>query len=53
MNALHLAFSAGVVASAVGAGVSLMRGGHASWDEESPAVPGHAADLATQPSAVR
>lgn len=33
MNALHLAFGAGVVASLVGAGVSMMRGGHRSWDE--------------------
>ena len=33
MNALHLAFGAGVVASVIGAGVSLMRGGHRSWDE--------------------
>ena len=33
MSALHLAFGAGVVASAVGAGVSLMRGGHRSWEE--------------------
>ena len=27
-----LAFGAGVVASIVGAGVSLLRGGHRSWD---------------------
>ncbi len=32
MNALHLAFGAGVVASAVGAGVSMMRGEHRSWE---------------------
>ncbi len=37
MNALHVAFAAGVVASAVGAAVSLMRGGHRSW-QDSPAV---------------
>lgn len=36
INALHVAFAAGVVASALGAGVSLMRGEHRSW-EEAPA----------------
>lgn len=35
MNALHVAFGAGVVASLVGAGVSLMRGEHRSWEEPS------------------
>ncbi len=35
MSALHLAFAAGVVASVIGAGVSLMRGGHRSWEEPS------------------
>ncbi|HEU4571223.1 MAG TPA: MFS transporter [Candidatus Limnocylindrales bacterium] len=33
INALHIAFGAGVVASLVGAGVSLMRGEHRSWEE--------------------
>ena len=51
VNALHLAFWAGVVASAIGAVVSLMRGGHASWEEE--AAPGHPVDLTTRPSAAR
>jgi MFS family permease len=32
MNALHLAFFAGVVASVLGAGVSLMRGEHRSYE---------------------
>lgn len=32
MNALHIAFGAGVVASALGAAVSLMRGEHRSWE---------------------
>jgi EmrB/QacA subfamily drug resistance transporter len=35
MSALHLAFGAGVVASLVGAGVSLMRGENRSWDESA------------------
>jgi EmrB/QacA subfamily drug resistance transporter len=34
INALHIAFGAGVVASLIGAGISLMRGGHRSWEEE-------------------
>ena len=34
INALHIAFAAGVVASLVGAAISLMRGGHRSWEEE-------------------
>jgi hypothetical protein len=37
VNALHLAFLAGVVASAIGAVVSLMRGGHTSWDDAQAA----------------
>ena len=32
IGALHLAFAAGVVVSLIGAGVSLMRGGHRSWE---------------------
>lgn len=32
ISALHVAFWAGVIASALGAVVSLMRGGHASWE---------------------
>ncbi len=32
--ALHVAFAAGVVASAVGAVVSLMHDGHGSWEPE-------------------
>ena len=39
MNALHLAFGAGVVASAIGALISLMRGGHTSWEDAREAVP--------------
>ncbi|MFL5754729.1 MAG: MFS transporter, partial [Chloroflexota bacterium] len=38
MNALHLAFAAGVVASAIGAVASLMRGGHRSWEDERVGV---------------
>jgi EmrB/QacA subfamily drug resistance transporter len=37
MQALHLAFGAGVIASLIGAGASLMRGGHRSW-QPSPAI---------------
>lgn len=33
VSALHLAFGAGVVASAIGAGISLMRGDHVSWED--------------------
>ena len=42
MNALHLAFGAGVVASALGAVASLMRGEHRSFEttDERPAI-GH------------
>ncbi len=32
IQALHLAFGAGVIASLVGAGVSMLRGGHRSWE---------------------
>ncbi len=47
ISALHVAFAAGVVASFVGAGVSLMRGGHQSWEPARETVnvdhpPGHA-----------
>ncbi len=42
MDALHLAFAAGVVASAVGAVASLMRGGHRSWEEPAEARPDQA-----------
>jgi len=37
MRALHLAFGAGAIASLIGAGASMMRGGHRSW-EASPAI---------------
>jgi EmrB/QacA subfamily drug resistance transporter len=37
IDALHIAFGAGVIASIVGAGISLMRGEHRSW-EQSPAT---------------
>ena len=51
ISALHLAFSAGVVASVLGAVVSLMRGGHASW-EDAPATEARPADgLAPTPGA--
>jgi len=36
VNALHIAFWAGVAASILGAGVSLLRGEHRSW--EAPAT---------------
>jgi EmrB/QacA subfamily drug resistance transporter len=36
IDALHIAFGAGVVASLIGAAISLMRGGNRSW-EETPA----------------
>ena len=35
IGALHVAFGAGVVASLVGAGISLMRGEHRSWEPEA------------------
>ena len=44
INALHIAFGAGVVASLVGAGVSLMRGGHRSWQDEQAEAHEAAAD---------
>jgi len=34
MDALHIAFGAGVVASLIGAAISMMRGGNRSWAEE-------------------
>ncbi len=40
MNALHLAFLAGVLASALGAVVSLMRGEHRSYEGALPALEG-------------
>jgi EmrB/QacA subfamily drug resistance transporter len=36
INALRIAFAAGVVASALGAVISAMRGGHRSWEEQVP-----------------
>jgi hypothetical protein len=33
ISALRLAFGAGVIVSVIGAVVSLMRGGHRSWEE--------------------
>jgi EmrB/QacA subfamily drug resistance transporter len=36
IDALHVAFFAGGVVSLIGAGVSLLRGPHQSWDEEPP-----------------
>ncbi len=39
ISALHVAFAAGVVASLIGAGVSLMRGGHQSWEPDREPVP--------------
>jgi hypothetical protein len=33
ITALHIAFGAGVIASLIGAGISLLRGGHRSWEE--------------------
>ncbi|HEY7024698.1 MAG TPA: MFS transporter [Candidatus Limnocylindrales bacterium] len=38
INALRLAFAAGVVVSLIGAGVSLLRGGHRSWEEPTAAT---------------
>jgi hypothetical protein len=38
INALRLAFAAGVVVSLIGAVVSLLRGGHRSWEESSTAA---------------
>jgi EmrB/QacA subfamily drug resistance transporter len=38
IGALHVAFAAGVVASLAGAVISMMRGGHRSW-EDGPAGP--------------
>jgi EmrB/QacA subfamily drug resistance transporter len=39
IGALHIAFGAGVVASVIGAGISLMRGEHRSWQAEANAAP--------------
>jgi MFS family permease len=39
IGALHLAFGAGVVASLVGAAVSMMRGGHRTWTDGSATRP--------------
>jgi len=36
IGALHVAFGAGVVASVIGAGISLMRGEHRSWSPTRP-----------------
>jgi hypothetical protein len=44
ISALHVAFAAGVVASVIGAGISLMRGGHRSWAAESADGEAAAAD---------
>ncbi len=38
INALHIAFGAGVVASAIGAVVSMLRGGHQSWEAQPAEV---------------
>jgi EmrB/QacA subfamily drug resistance transporter len=43
ISSLHIAFAAGVVASVVGAGVSFMRGEHASWEDHAAADIGRAA----------
>ena len=45
IGALHVAFGAGVVASVIGAGVSLMRGGHRSWEDVPHEEEGAAAEL--------
>jgi EmrB/QacA subfamily drug resistance transporter len=37
IGALHVAFGAGVVASVIGAGISLMRGEHRSWETDATA----------------
>lgn len=39
INALHLAFGAGVIASLLGAAISAMRGEHRSWEPDSEARP--------------
>ena len=36
INALHLAFGAGVIASLLGAAISAMRGEHRSWEPGDP-----------------
>lgn len=38
IRAIHLAFLAGLVASVIGAGVSMLRGGHRSWEPAMEAV---------------
>lgn len=43
INALHLAFLAGVIASAAGAVASLMRGEHRSYEPAAPALEGESA----------
>ncbi|MHB8460053.1 MAG: MFS transporter [Candidatus Limnocylindrales bacterium] len=51
IGALHVAFWAGVAASALGAVVSLMRGGHTSWEADPEATPQPAGASAVGPSA--
>lgn len=47
ITALRVAFAAGVVASAVGAVISAMRGGHRSWEEGSEPAPAGVAESGT------
>lgn len=39
INALHVAFGAGVAVSLVGAVISMARGGHRSWQDAAPEGP--------------
>lgn len=45
IGALHVAFWAGVVASLAGAGISLMRGGHRSWEPDEAGARPRAPEL--------
>jgi hypothetical protein len=40
IDALHLAFAAGVVVSLLGAAISMARGGHRSWEAAPAAIGG-------------
>ena len=48
IDALHLAFGAGVVVSLVGAGLSLARGGHRSWYRGGTVTPSGGEEIAAE-----
>ena len=48
INALHIAFGAGVVVSLIGAGISMARGGHRSWAPDGGPEPIGGEELAAE-----